>query len=237
MPTIQTREIFYSIQGEGVYTGVPMAFVRLSGCSLHCTYCDTPYAQDPLSGESLDIGAILKKVTNLVPWQCSWVCITGGEPLDQAPELLYLIRELKRDSYKVEVETNGCKIKPNWWSIVDSWIPDMKCPSSGKDVWSRETEWYTNMRLDDQVKFVVGTEEDLKYTEEMMKRNRASNPWVLISPVLSSEDEWSIDKKFEEQKWLQRVVEFVKEMRSNSDKVRLSLQVHKFCYPRTKREV
>lgn len=242
-PVRLAEPVFYSIQGEGIHAGVPSIFVRLQGCGpskAGCSFCDTPYAKPMDGGFNTDLDSILFEIRNFGP--VSRICITGGEPLAQ--DIKDLVRMLKRQSYKVDIETNGCMPKPEWYSIVDCWIADMKCPSSGMDIWSREKDWYTQGSSFDQIKFVVGTEEDLSYAERLISRNITANPWVLISPVLRSgvieKDgyEWDCLKDYQHEKeWLQRVVEFTKEIRVVSDKVRFSLQIHKYIWTRTKRGV
>ena len=95
------NEIFYSIQGESSYAGHPCVFVRLTGCNLRCTYCDTTYAYD--EGEETAIDEIIKKIQT---YDCKLVEITGGEPLiqDETPEL---IKQLVDRGFKVLLETNG----------------------------------------------------------------------------------------------------------------------------------
>ena len=115
---MRVNEIFYGLQGEGIYTGVPMVFVRLQGCSLGCSYCDTARAQDPQGGKVDDIEGVFSRVRMLSPYLHSWVCITGGEPLEQPKELGELVRKLKGEGYKVTIETNGTLESltgGSWW--------------------------------------------------------------------------------------------------------------------------
>jgi len=214
---MKINEVFYSIQGEGVYQGLPTVFVRLQGCNLmpnFCKWCDTQYARDSDGGFEMPVDEVVGEVSRLSPHYNSWVCITGGEPLWQVEELEYLVRTLTRGGYKIEVETNGSLPKPRWWTLVDSWCADIKCPSSGVCGISLE-QWFKT-RPQDQVKFVVGSEEDLGFTERMLKRHMADNPTILVSPVINY---------CPVPEWLQRVAEFCKEHR-----VRFSLQWHKVVW-------
>ena len=79
---MKVKETFLSLQGEGIYTGVPTVFIRFAGCNLtkHCTYCDTVYAQDSRSGEELSVEEVVNRTKGLAPYYKQWVCITGGEP-------------------------------------------------------------------------------------------------------------------------------------------------------------
>lgn len=98
--TYRVNEIFYSLQGEGLWTGTPMVFVRLSGCNLHCPFCDTAHQE----GVPMSAGAILDKVRE-VGGGCRIICLTGGEPLLQADE--DLIEAFSLVGFSVHVETNG----------------------------------------------------------------------------------------------------------------------------------
>lgn len=220
-------EIFYSLQGEGVYVGLPTVFVRLAGCNLiqKCSFCDTSYAWDPKDGKEMSIEDILNKVSKLSPYYQSWVCITGGEPLWQEKALELLVRELKRGGYLVTIETNGSFKPPRWYTLVDSWNADIKCPSSGVCGVSSET-WFKT-RQQDQVKFVVGNIEDLDFTRKMLNKHKADSPQVEVSPVavqLVNKKEGKIEEYWNKE-WLQEVAEFCKEVR-----VRYSLQVHKWIW-------
>jgi len=210
---MRVYEIFYSLQGEGIYNGVPMVFVRLQGCSLGCDYCDTAYAQDFYGGRLMDIEGIFRNVKALLPYQGSWVCITGGEPMEQSVELEDLVRKLSSEGYKVTIETNGTWRKPRWWTLVDSWNADIKCPSSRQCGKSLVDEW-CNVRFGrDQVKFVVGDEEDLGYVLGILG-SRVITGIVLVSPVIKD--------GVVGESWLKEVANFCLENR-----VRYSLQWHK----------
>jgi 7-carboxy-7-deazaguanine synthase len=216
---------FLTCQGEGVYAGVPSVFVRFQGCNLFpsscCGFCDTKYAQDLSGGKDMTVLEIAREVNELLPYYQSWVCITGGEPLHQEDGLHQLIKKLRALGYRTEIETNGTIKKPDWWTIVNSWVADIKCPSSG--VVSLVDEWF-NTRECDQVKFVVGNKEDLDYARKTVMRNAARSPVRLVSPViLSTGGEVvlaSLDRKL-----LQEVWKFCIETRA-----RFSLQTHKIVF-------
>ncbi|MDY6973709.1 MAG: radical SAM protein, partial [Thermodesulfobacteriota bacterium] len=123
---LKVNEVFFSIQGESSYAGWPCVFVRLTGCNLRCSYCDTKYAYD--EGEELEIDAIVLRVAS---YNCSLVEVTGGEPLIQE-ETGFLIRRLLEVGFEVLLETNGSMDI----SSVDERcvkIVDVKCPSSGEE--------------------------------------------------------------------------------------------------------
>jgi organic radical activating enzyme len=202
-----------------------MVFVRFAGCNLlpHCIYCDTKYSQKPEDGKDMDTGEVVGEVSKLLPYYGSWVEITGGEPLWQEQELEQLVRKLKQGGYKITVETNGSFKPPYWYTLVDSWNADIKCPSSGMCGVSKE-EWFKTRQVD-QIKFCVGNTEDLEFTKGILNRHKADNPIILVSPIafnLIGEDEVT---EYWDKEWLKEVWEFCLENR-----VRFSLQIHKLVW-------
>ena len=224
---IKINGVFYSIQGEGIYQGLPMVFVRLQGCNLlsngGCIWCDTGEAQDGNLGDLMEIGQVADLVADYRTGYKSWVCITGGEPLFQLESCHELVMKLKDYGYRVTIETNGSIGRPYWWTLVDSWSADMKCPSSGVCGISHFNDWFRT-RPEDQVKFVVGDREDLDFARGLINTKTPYSPVVLVSPVISSlhGTEFLESPVYWDREWLQEVVEFCKEMR-----VRYSLQIHK----------
>lgn len=160
---LTVNEIFYSIQGESSFAGRPCVFVRLTGCNLRCSYCDTQYAYD--EGEEIDIPRIINKVRT---FQCPLVEVTGGEPLLQY-ETPALIHELLERGYTLLLETNGSLDI----SRVDSRcarILDIKCPSSGQ---AQHNDLINLQRLSprDEVKFVIGDREDYDYAKRILAQS------------------------------------------------------------------
>lgn len=162
---LTVSEIVSSIQGEGKYTGYPTTFVRLHGCNLNCSYCDTKYAckgkKKRMSVES--VLSFIFKMGN----QC--VCITGGEPLLQ--DTVYcLIYDLIERNYKVTIETNGAvPIEFTNYKRSFCYCMDVKCPSSGMQ--GRNVfENLGNLIADDEVKFVIYDYNDYIYAKEIIKK-------------------------------------------------------------------
>jgi len=218
---MRINEIFQSIQGEGVFAGVPTTFIRLQECNLRCNWCDTTYAQEPDGGELM---SPLQVVNTLKSYVKGWYCITGGEPLLHVEDLYELVSALKRNgACSIEIETNGSFSPPKWFSLVDSWVADIKCPSSGVCGASKIDMWFS-MRHKDQVKFVVATEEDLNFVRKTLKSGLCI-PTILVSPVFPRNCNEGSDSICISAEWLQRVVEFCKEM-----DVRFSLQLHKVIW-------
>jgi 7-carboxy-7-deazaguanine synthase len=116
-PTLKTIEVFASIQGEGLRQGEPTIFVRLAGCHLRCSFCDTKHAWG--RGRVQTVGQIAEQVRDL--WRAfpaRWVCLTGGEPLEQ--DIAPLIRELKKAGLSTQVETNGVfepRPAADWYTV------------------------------------------------------------------------------------------------------------------------
>ncbi len=179
MPLL-VNEIFYSIQGESLNAGRPCVFVRLAGCNLRCSYCDTTYAYE--EGTLLNIRGIIRKVEK---HNCSLVEVTGGEPLFQrdTPEL---IKRLLDSGREVMLETNGSldvsSVDPRCMKILD-----VKCPSSGESSKNR----YENLSLLtalDQVKFVIGDRADYEFAKNTKGLFPKALPGqnILFSPVSGS---------------------------------------------------
>lgn len=209
---LKVNEIFYSIQGESSFSGIPFVFIRLTGCNLRCSYCDTKYAYE--DGEEFTAKQILKEVKK---FKCRYVEITGGEPLlqDDTP---FLVDSLIDKGFTVLVETNGTKDV----SVVSDKaiiIMDIKCPSSGE---SDKTDWENIKRLDakDEVKFVIAERSDYDWAKEIIaERNLIDKAKVLLSPV---KEKLSPDLLTE---WILK----------DALKVRLQLQLHKILWPEEKR--
>lgn len=175
---LKVNEIFYSIQGESSYAGRPCVFVRLTGCNLRCSYCDTRYAYE--EGEDLEIGEIINRITS---HRCRLVEITGGEPLIQNNTSL-LIQQLLDLGFEVLLETNGSMDI----SVIDNRcvkILDIKCPSSG-EAKRNDLENLKRLQPRDEIKFAIGGREDYDYAKNILSFiNRAEghiNP-PLLSPV------------------------------------------------------
>ena len=177
---LKINEIFHSIQGESSHAGRPCVFVRLTGCNLRCSYCDTTYAYE--EGAWLSVAEIEKEVRR---FDCRLVEITGGEPLLQE-ETAVLIRGLLDQGFTVLMETNGSRdIR-----LVDERcirIVDVKCPSSGEAQQNR-LENLDHLTACDEIKFVIGDREDYAFAKGILSSRPGArlprNP-PLFSPVSS----------------------------------------------------
>lgn len=176
---LRVTEIFHSIQGEGLASGRPSAFVRLTGCPLRCGYCDTTYAFT--EGEWMTLEEVLGTVA-AQPVQD--VCVTGGEPLAQ-PECGQLLSELCDRGYRVTLETSGALPV----SGVDprvSKVLDIKTPGSGEEA---RNDWSNleHLQPTDLVKFVICSREDYEWARNQVQR-RTWGCEVFFSPSWEEQD-------------------------------------------------
>jgi len=173
------HEIYRSIQGESTFAGLPCVFVRLTGCSARCVWCDTPHAFK--EGDPLSIDHVLTKVLS---FGCPLVELTGGEPLLQE-EALGLMARLANSGLTVLLETSGTVsiegVDPRAHIIMD-----LKCPDSGEC----ENNLWANLDLlkpSDQIKFVIASKRDFDWTEETIRcRDLGRRFTVLLSAVFGS---------------------------------------------------
>ena len=175
-PTLRITEIFYSLQGETRTAGLPTVFVRLTGCPLRCTYCDTDYAFEGGTVRTLD--DILTDVASHKP---AYVCVTGGEPLAQ-PNVHLLMTALCDAGYEVSLETGGAMpvdaVDPRVVKVLD-----LKTPASGEMARNR----YENLQfLDrkDQIKFVLCGRDDYEWARLQLDQYRLADKVddILFSP-------------------------------------------------------
>lgn len=173
---LKVNEIYASIQGESSYTGLPCVFIRLTGCNLRCSWCDTAYAF--YEGRDLTLEDIMFQVEN---FSLPLVEITGGEPLMQ--ENVYpLMNSLLDKGYRVMLETGGA-ISINKVPEEVIKILDIKCPGSGEE----KKNHLENLKLltpHDEVKFVLIDRADYEWSRDLLQKyNLPSSVQVLFSPV------------------------------------------------------
>lgn len=209
---LKVNEIYFSIQGESSKAGLPCVFVRLTYCNLRCSYCDTEYAFYEGADKSID-----EIVNEVKKYDCKLIEITGGEPLFQK-ECWELMERLCNEGFEVMLETGGSlPIKDIDQRVMI--ILDLKCPSSKM----MKKNLYKNIdyiKPSDEIKFVIGTHEDYKWSKEMISKYDLANKCAVLFSVVFGELEpvtlvnWILEDKL---------------------KVRYQLQMHKIIWhPETK---
>lgn len=225
-------EIFKSVQGEGTRAGLPCVFVRLTGCNLRCTWCDTAYAFH--GGKKMSVEEVLSRVDELcgrgegqsgAEAAVPLVELTGGEPLLQE-EIYPLAEALVKHGYTTMIETSGEKFVGRLPREVIK-IVDVKCPDSG------EADTFEAKNLEavdekDEIKFVLSTRRDYEFARDFTREHRLAErvKQVLFSPVFPDPNgKWEgLEPR--------ALVEWIL---SDGLPVRLGLQLHKFIWhPATK---
>ncbi|MDH4234093.1 MAG: 7-carboxy-7-deazaguanine synthase QueE [Gallionella sp.] len=173
---LRISEIFYSLQGESRYIGLPTVFIRLTGCPLRCTYCDTTYAFS--GGQNMSIAEILVQVSECMP---RYVTVTGGEPLAQK-NCISLLSALCDAGYEVSLETSGAldisEVDQRVMRVVD-----IKTPASGE---VEKNRWENLLLLTqhDEIKFVLCDENDYQWARKTIQQHHLVEKCaVVFSPV------------------------------------------------------
>jgi len=177
MVNLNINEIFYSLQGEAREVGLPTVFVRLTGCPLRCTYCDTEYAFK--GNNMLSIDQILAEIKQ---YNTRYVCVTGGEPLAQI-DCHVLLDALIKDDYQVSLETSG-SIDIGAVNPGVSVVMDVKTPSSNESKHNKYDN-IAKLKVKDQLKFVIGSKEDFDWSVETMNQY-PTEAGVLFSPIFEA---------------------------------------------------
>ena len=222
-------EIFNSIQGEGTRAGLPCIFVRLTGCNLRCTWCDTAYAFH--GGTKMSVAEVVARVDSLSgrskenTGAVQLVELTGGEPLLQE-EIYPLAEQLLAAGYSVLIETSGERFVGRLPKQVVK-IVDVKCPDSGEPH-TFETRNLDELTENDEVKFVIASRKDYEFARQFVIDNTFAGrvKEILFSPVHDDpQGKW---KGLE----ARTLVEWILQ---DGLKVRLGLQLHKIVWdPATK---
>lgn len=204
---LKINEIFYSIQGESTFAGERCVFVRLTGCNLRCTYCDTEYAF--YDGEEFSVDEIVEKVKS---YNCNLVEITGGEPLLQE-DVHPLMTKLCDNNFTVLLETSGSLSIEKVDKRVSN-ILDFKTPSSKMEK-KNDFENIKYLKSIDEVKFVLGSREDYDWAKEILHKYQLNKKVkILFSSVFG---------KIEHE-------EFVNWILEDKLNVRYQLQMHKYIW-------
>lgn len=206
---MRITEIFYSIQGESSFAGLPCIFVRLTWCNLRCSWCDSEYTFT--GGTEMSVDEVIEKVRG---YNCKLVEITGGEPLVQKRECCELVRRLCDEGFTVLVETGGGLDA----SVLDERaikILDVKCHGSGE---ADRNFWPNLERLNpaDEIKFVIRDRADFNFALEVIDKYNLSErqPHLLFSPV------WGAVELKDLANWIL----------NSGVRARMQLQLHKYIW-------
>ena len=218
---LRLTEIFYSLQGESLTSGLPTIFVRLTGCPLRCVYCDTEYAFT--GGERQSLETIIETIRQ---YPCKRICLTGGEPLAQ-PNAIELMKRLLSEGYDISLETAGALTVENV-PVAVSKVMDLKTPSSGeadKNLWSN----LEHLTQHDQIKFVIMNRTDYEWAKIQLIEHKLNDlvGTVWFSPMFNVADD--IDEQISpEVPVLAR--ELAEWMLADALPVRFQLQLHKIIW-------
>jgi 7-carboxy-7-deazaguanine synthase len=220
---MQITEIYKSLQGESTYAGMPCVFVRLTGCNLRCSWCDTEYSF--YGGKKMSPEQVFDEVEHLSPTP-GLVEITGGEPMLQERELVPLMHRMLEAGYKVLLETSGERpLERVPLGVLK--IVDVKCPDSGEGDAFR-LEHLETLQPHDEVKFVISGRRDYEFARDFTRRHELAPRVnaVLFSPAFSKHATGARDAS----NCLldpQRLAEWMLE---DNVPARLSLQIHKLIW-------
>jgi 7-carboxy-7-deazaguanine synthase len=220
-------EIYRSIQGESTFSGLPCTFVRLAGCNLRCTWCDSEYTFS--GGKKMEADAIFAEVQRLSP--NGLVEITGGEPMLQERELVPLMQRLIDSGYQVLIETSGERPLANVPTHVHK-IVDVKCPDSG------EANTFNAANLNaltknDEIKFVIASQRDYDFARDFTRQHHLNEKVnsVIFSPAFRKDATGARDASH----CLISPSQIADLIVKDGLNVRLGLQIHKFIWdPATK---
>jgi 7-carboxy-7-deazaguanine synthase len=220
---MQITEIYKSLQGESTHAGLPCVFVRLTGCNLRCTWCDSEYTFQ--GGRKMSQEQVWNEVKRLSP-NGGLVEITGGEPMLQERDLLPLIQQLLEAGYRVLLETSGERPLERVPADVIK-IVDVKCPDSGEE----DTFHLENLKAltaQDEVKFVLSSRLDYEFARDFTQLHRLAQRVnaVLFSPAFRKEATGSRDSSH----CLLDPQELAEWMLADDVPARLGLQLHKFIW-------
>jgi 7-carboxy-7-deazaguanine synthase len=220
---MQITEIFKSIQGESTYAGMPCVFVRLTGCNLRCSWCDSEYTFH--GGRKMAMDEVRSEVSRLSP-DGGLVEITGGEPMLQEREVLALMQHLLDDGYRVLLETSGERPLRQVPADVRK-IVDVKCPDSG------EPDSFNMENLDalfshDEIKFVLSSRADYEFARELVREHELAGRVnaILFSPAFRKDATGSRDSSH----CLLDPRELAEWMLADNVPARLAMQLHKFIW-------
>ena len=220
---MQITEIYKSLQGESTYAGLPCVFVRLTGCNLRCSWCDSEYTFH--GGHKMALEQILDEVSHLSPGG-GLVEITGGEPMLQERELIPLMHQLLDRQYQILLETSGERLLDNVPAAVVK-IVDVKCPDSGEGETFR-VENLDALSRHDEIKFVLASRADYEFARDFVHQHNLAGRVnaILFSPVFRKDATGARDSShclLDPQQLAEWII-------ADNIPARLGLQLHKFIW-------
>jgi len=224
---MQITEIYKSLQGESTYAGLPCVFVRLTGCNLRCSWCDSEYTF--FGGRKMTPEEVLDEVLLLASG--GLVEITGGEPMLQERELVPLMQRLLDHGYTVLLETSGERLLHRVPEAVVK-IVDVKCPDSGEGN-TFQSENLESLHSRDEVKFVLSSRADYEFARDFVTRHKLAGRVnaLLFSPAFRKGASGTRNSSH----CLLDPQELAEWMIADNVPARLGLQLHKFIWdPATK---
>ena len=220
---MQITEIYKSIQGESTYAGLPCVFVRLTGCNLRCSWCDSEFSF--YGGRKMTSDAVFDEVVRLSPGR-GFVEITGGEPMLQERDVVPLMERLLASGYKVLLETSGERVLKQVPNDVIK-IVDVKCPHSGEpDTFVLEN--LESLNPHDEVKFVLSDRTDYEFARDFVLQHQLVDRVhaVLFSPAFRKDAFGARDTSH----CLLDPQQLADWILADNLPVRLSLQIHKLVW-------
>ncbi|HEY5253327.1 MAG TPA: radical SAM protein [Acidobacteriaceae bacterium] len=222
-------ELYVSVQGESSFAGLPCIFVRLAGCNLRCSWCDSEYTFH--GGQKFTLDQVEEKIATLAPVKL--VEFTGGEPMLQERELLPMMYRLLDKGYTLMIETSGERPLAKVPKAVHK-IMDVKCPASGESG-RFHLENLEALTSRDEVKFVISDRADYEFARDFIQQHdlAAKCGQILLSPAFTktptsqrTSDNCVLDPRL-----------LVEWMLADHLPARLSLQIHKFIWEPLKKGV
>lgn len=220
---MQITEVYKSLQGESTFAGLPCVFVRLTGCNLRCSWCDSEYTFT--GGQKMTSDQVLDQVRSLTsPGEL--VEITGGEPMLQERDVVPLMERLVQEGFRVLLETSGERPLERVPAAVIK-IVDVKCPDSGEANTFREDNLRT-LTPQDEMKFVVSSRKDYEFARDFTAQNALAERTnaVLFSPAFRKDATGTRDSSH----CLLDPQQLAEWMLADQVPARLSLQLHKFIW-------
>ena len=223
-------ELYKSVQGESSFAGLPCIFVRLAGCNLRCSWCDSEYTFT--GGKPFTADEVIQQIEALAP--CTLIEFTGGEPILQAKELIPLMERLLAQNYTLMIETSGERPLAEVPKGVHK-IVDVKCPGAGAAANSFRIENLAALTKNDEVKFVITNRADYDFARNFIREHALEQKagGILLSPAFTktptpqrTADNMTLDPR--------HLVEW---MLADGLPARLSLQIHKFIWEPMKKGV